>query len=448
MKNQPKPTYDPKDYWHVVFARYGSGIPSILPRALMLMPYTVGIALLDHYNLMGDGDIVFDAIQAPFTVLLGMLIAIRIGDAFRKWNEADDLMQQMHKSTRTAIGKMVAYLPPLTGGPEDEQLTAAVLEVRRLLVLGCILVKNKIYQDKSDLQECVECGLLKEAERKLLMKSVATIADGLTGDGKKDRFPSQNRLAFAFQEAHKVNSRLQRTGLAYNIPHTFIAVENSITQCSDLYEQFEHLQNTPIPLPYAQLVRLIALIFLLSLPVAMVAKLSWLVLPLSLTANLVYFLTDVCAAEMEAPFGRDPNDVQVEKMVRRIDKHTASQVFLYTGKPVTNFNLFPDSRTSAKTGYAEQKNTPVSVTANVSDKVSRRVSSAADKIEKTGALGSEVGSVIKSIAGTQHDDVMRERAMRLYAPSAGDLLMMEQKVRRPAVPPPRPIPLSHPPLPP
>ena len=326
VKNQPKPTYDPKDYWHVVFARYGSGIPSILPRALMLMPYTVGIALLDHYNLMGDGDIVFDAIQAPFTVLLGMLIAIRIGDAFRKWNEADDLMQQMHKSTRTAIGKMVAYLPPLTGGPEDEQLTAAVLEVRRLLVLGCILVKNKIYQDKSDLQECVECGLLKEAERKLLMKSVATIADGLTGDGKKDRFPSQNRLAFAFQEAHKVNSRLQRTGLAYNIPHTFIAVENSITQCSDLYEQFEHLQNTPIPLPYAQLVRLIALIFLLSLPVAMVAKLSWLVLPLSLTANLVYFLTDVCAAEMEAPFGRDPNDVQVEKMVRRIDKHTASQV--------------------------------------------------------------------------------------------------------------------------
>lgn len=162
-KNQPKPTYDPKDYWHVVFARYGSGIPSILPRALMLMPYTAGIALLDHYGLMGDGEIVFDAIQAPFTVLLGMLIAIRISDAFRKWNEADDLMQQMHKSTRTAIGKMVAYLPPLTGGPEEEQLTAAVLEVRRLLVLGCVLVKNKIYLDKSDLQECVECGLLKEA---------------------------------------------------------------------------------------------------------------------------------------------------------------------------------------------------------------------------------------------------------------------------------------------
>ena len=29
---------------------------------------------------------------------------------------------------------------------------------------------------------------------------------------------------------------------------------------------------------------------------------------------------------------------------------TLNQVFLYTGKPVTNFNLFPESRTSAKTG--------------------------------------------------------------------------------------------------
>ena len=109
-----------------------------------------------------------------------------------------------------------------------------------------------------------------EEERKLLLKRVATVADGPTGDGKKDRYPSQNRLAFAFQEAHKVNSRLQRSG-SYNIAHTFIAVEASITQCSDLYEDFEHLHNTPIPLPYAQLVRLIALIFLLELPLSAVA---------------------------------------------------------------------------------------------------------------------------------------------------------------------------------
>jgi len=52
--NKPKPTYNPHDFWQIVFASYGSGIPSILPRALLLMPYTAGIALLDHYDCMGE----------------------------------------------------------------------------------------------------------------------------------------------------------------------------------------------------------------------------------------------------------------------------------------------------------------------------------------------------------------------------------------------------------
>ena len=465
--NKPKPTYDPHQFWRIVFARYGSGIPSILPRALLLMPYTTGIALLNHYDCMGEFG--FEAIQAPFTVMLGMLIAIRIGDAFRKWQRADDLMQGMHQSSRTAIGKMVAYLPPLTGGPEDERLVEAVLEVRRLLVLGCILIKIKIYEEKSDLAEQVACGLLLEEEQLLLTKKVATIADGPLGDGKKDRYPSQNRLAFAFQEAHKVNSGLQSDG-AYNVPHTFMAVEAAITECSSLYEEFEHLHNTPIPLPYAQLVRLIALIFLLELPLATVAALSWGVLPLSFTANIVYFLTDACAAEMEQPFGRDANDVQVEKMVRRIDKHTACQVFLYTGAPVTNFNLFPESRTSGGKG----KGSPPSAKGKDSEKNSSSSSlldtgstkslvepsdpacgplrpgmlsraptqslatytkALANSVGSTSmaigaALGREVGCFGSSATGTHEAQYMAAMELQRQLPSAGDLLEVEDKIVR------------------
>ena len=153
------------------------------------------------------------------------------------------------------------------------------------------------------------------------------------------------------------------------------AVEAAITQISDSFEEFEHLSTTILPLPYAQLIRLIAFIFLLELPLATVAAVKrrlmlsvpprlsprpppplsslpgpsggedaapfhsapfpsapfhaapfssarfplplrplpsarWGVIPLCLAANLIYFLTDECAAEMEMPFGRDANDVQ------------------------------------------------------------------------------------------------------------------------------------------
>ena len=50
------------------------------------------------------------------------------------------------------------------------------------------------------------------------------------------------------------------------------------------------------------------------------------------------------ATELEAPFGRDENDVDLEKMLRRIDKHTASQLSLRIGRPVANFDLFPMTR--------------------------------------------------------------------------------------------------------
>ena len=306
-----------------------------------MMPVPIGIAVLDHYDKLGGADVQYDGVTLPFAVILSLLMAFRIGDAFRKWQRADMCTQMLHSGSRTAIGKMCAYLE------HTDENVAAINEVRRYLVLGAVLIKAHVCDEISkDMEEEVTVGLLTRKEQQQLSKQVATTA--LKGDGKKDRFPSKNRPAFAFQRAHTVNSQLQRRG-AYNIPHTFMMVEQAITSMSDAFEELEHLGQTVIPLPYAQLTRLIAWLFLLELPLALVKELHWGVIPLSLAANVVYFLTDECAAEMEVPFGPDENDVPVEKTCRRIDKHTASQVFLLTGKPSPNFNIFPLTRTTQLT---------------------------------------------------------------------------------------------------
>ena len=54
---------------------------------------------------------------------------------------------------------------------------------------------------------------------------------------------------------------------------------------------------------------------------------------------------------MEEPFGDDADDIDTEKLVRRIDKHTAGQLALYMNEPVPNFNLFPDARSTNKDRY-------------------------------------------------------------------------------------------------
>jgi len=127
-------------------------------------------------------------------------------------------------------------------------------------------------------------------------------------------------------------------------------VESAIAKMSNTFEEVEHLATTVIPLPYAQLTRAIAFLFLAGLPVAVVQRLGWATLPLCLIANCIYFLADECSAQMEMPFGTDADDIPLEKMIRRIDKHTAAQVYIYTDHPVSNYNIYPDARSTSNLG--------------------------------------------------------------------------------------------------
>ena len=45
----------------------------------------------------------------------------------------------------------------------------------------------------------------------------------------------------------------------------------------------------------------------------------------------------------QVPFGVDENDIPIEKMIRRIDKHTAAQLATLLGEPCTHFDLFPET---------------------------------------------------------------------------------------------------------
>ena len=67
----------------------------------------------------------------------------------------------------------------------------------------------------------------------------------------------------------------------------------------------------------------------------------------------VFFVVDECSGQMELPFGEDANDVEIEKTLRRADKLTAAQIFHFAGAvrgPITNYNLFPEARTTDKRG--------------------------------------------------------------------------------------------------
>ena len=60
--------YDPKQFWGIALARRGSGIPNVLMRATVMLPFAAGIALLDHLHLLPE-NLEFAVMTTPFTVM-------------------------------------------------------------------------------------------------------------------------------------------------------------------------------------------------------------------------------------------------------------------------------------------------------------------------------------------------------------------------------------------
>ena len=197
--------YSPRSFFAVAFSREGNTTWLLaLPRSLLLLPASIALAVLDHYQVLGPlGELQLTVLITPFTLLLGLVTAFRLNDSFKKWDSAGQITLQMHQSTRNIISRMCAYLPD-----DVPEVAEKVLEIRRLLLLGCVLIKQHV-RDEKDLDHLCALGLLTESEKKSL-NAVVTIADGPLGDGKKDRYPSKARPTFAFQQASLINHSLMK----------------------------------------------------------------------------------------------------------------------------------------------------------------------------------------------------------------------------------------------
>ena len=125
----------------------------------------------------------------------------------------------------------------------------------------------------------------------------------------------------------------------------------------ELHEEFNYFSEYIMPFAYAQLYQIITLLFLCTVPFVEEAwdYLEWGVVPFSFVLNLCFMAINECASEMELPLGDDTNDVDVNKVVRRLDKHTAALLgFSLGGAVVPNFDLYPEARTT-KSAFSKGK---------------------------------------------------------------------------------------------
>lgn len=91
----------------------------------------------------------------------------------------------------------------------------------------------------------------------------------------------------------------------------------------DICGACERIKNTPIPYSYSSFIKKFILIYTLTLPVGYVFNLGYLVIPIVVLVFYALASLELIAEEIEDPFGRDENDLPMQKMADNIQRNVA-----------------------------------------------------------------------------------------------------------------------------
>ena len=235
--------YNPAHFWSVIFTRTGSKIPCIMHRVLVVYPSTIGAYLVERYTdyLDDTSERELKHLLVPLSAVVSLLLAFRINDAFGKWNQAAHMVSNMQTSARCAMAMLIAYTP--ANPSKDAKLCADLLQIRRHLVLSCVMIRKHVRGEK-DFKNELEWEVITKHEVELISKVVTSVS---RGDGKKDKFPTKNRPALVFQWLHCATMELFREGKLPSPPH-HMAIDSTIRTMSEMFEEVEHLGQTIAPL--------------------------------------------------------------------------------------------------------------------------------------------------------------------------------------------------------
>ncbi|KAI8830969.1 Bestrophin/UPF0187 [Chytridium lagenaria] len=87
---------------------------------------------------------------------------------------------------------------------------------------------------------------------------------------------------------------------------------------ADALTVFERIRGTPVPLIYKIHVKMVLLLYLMSLPFQLVQAIGFFTIPVVAIAAFVFLGIESIALEIENPFGEDPNDLPLDDFINQV----------------------------------------------------------------------------------------------------------------------------------
>lgn len=276
--------YDPRSWWRVAFSINGTVVPHVLGRVGLLTGLCLGLVLLDNYVLERFGYPLPPLDQLGHTILgtsLGLLIVFRTNTAYARFWEARTLWGGIVNASRNLLRLGAAHAAPAD-------------DLARLVSAFPLVLKQSLRasRDFSAVRHLLPASQL---EQLAAVPNPASVVTWAMSDWVRARI---------------VTGNLE--------PILAAQLESTIATLVDCQGGCEKIKNTPVPFTYASLIKFTLLLYLMTLPFVLVAKMGF-AAPL-MVAGVAFGMLGIeeAGVEIENPFGVEPNNLPLDAICETI----------------------------------------------------------------------------------------------------------------------------------
>jgi ion channel-forming bestrophin family protein len=100
-----------------------------------------------------------------------------------------------------------------------------------------------------------------------------------------------------------------------------LLINAELTSFLDICGACERIKNTPIPYSYSVFIKKFIFLYVLTLPIGLVFSLGYLSIPVVVFVFYVLGSLELIAEEIEEPFGKDANDLPMQRLCENIQRN-------------------------------------------------------------------------------------------------------------------------------
>lgn len=285
-------THDPREWLRpVLYLHKSDSFRKLLPLILLIGALTAGFVWLENERLHLSQDSRVRNITVMHNLLgfaISMLLVFRTNTAYDRWWEGRKLWGSLVNVSRNIAVKLAAWLRPQD---TDERLHFARL-------IGAF-------------SHALRGHLLKETTRLSLTEQ----------EHPEPAAPEHDHHvpAEVVKLMHQRIARLVREG--HLTQEQLIVLANDINAFLDICGACERIKNTPIPFSYSTFIKKFIVLYTVTLPMGFALSMGWVAVPVVMFIFYVLASLELIAEEIEDPFGRDSNDLPMEKLSASIAAH-------------------------------------------------------------------------------------------------------------------------------